>query len=87
VQHYLQKIPENFTKEKHDFLFQKIVLKNTKIYKNISDISVTAFSLPDEQYFACGLFNGAITVWSTNTANIIYNTDKHQGAVTALRFF
>ncbi len=28
-----------------------------------------------------------MTVWSTNTANIIYNTDKHQGAVTALRFF
>lgn len=66
---------------------QKIALKNTKSYKNIYEISSTTLSLPDEQYFACGLFNGAITVWSTNTNNVIYNTDKHQGSVTSLRFF
>jgi WD40 repeat protein len=64
-----------------------LLLKSSRTYKNIYEISATALSLPDQQYLACGLVNGAVTVWSTNTANIIYNTDKHQGAVTALRFF
>lgn len=36
IQHFLQKIPDKFTKEKTDFLNQKPTLKNTKILKNIA---------------------------------------------------
>lgn len=87
IQHFLQRIPEKFSKEKGEYLGQKVVLRSTRCFKNIYEISATALSLPDQEYFACGLFNGAVTVWSTNSANIIYNSDKHRGSVTALRFF
>ncbi len=31
--------------------------------------------------------NGAITIWITNNVNVIYNTEKHKGSVTSIRFF
>lgn len=66
---------------------QKPTLKNVKILKNIYDISAITLSTPDEHLLACGLVNGCVTVWSINSANVIYNTDKHSGSVTALEFF
>ena len=38
-------------------------------------------------YFAAGLANGATSVWSTNSLNVLMNTHKHRGSVTCLSFF
>lgn len=47
IQHFLQKIPDKFAKEKQEYLSQKIQLKNIKTYKNIYEISATTISTPD----------------------------------------
>jgi WD40 repeat protein len=87
IQHYLQRIPEKFFKEKVEYLSQKPVIKNAKTLKTIYEITATAISRPDQQYLATGMANGVISIWSTSTLNIKMNTDKQQGEITCLKFF
>ena len=64
-----------------------MVLKNPKTLKTIYEITSTVLSQPDQVYFATGMANGTTSVWSTNSFNIMLNTRKHQGSVTAIEIF
>lgn len=64
-----------------------MIIKNAKTLKTIYQITATALSRPDQQYFATGMMNGVISIWSINSLNIKMNTDKQQGEITCLKFF
>ena len=86
LQHFQQKVPEQFAKEKAEVLSQKPAFGHSKAIKNIEEITATAVSQQDE-YFAAGLANGVTSIWATNSLNIHMNTSKQKGEVTQLAFF
>jgi hypothetical protein len=86
IQHFQQKLPDKFAKEKAEVLAQKVSLASAKAIRNIEDITAAAVS-QGEEYLGVGLANGVTSVWTTNSLNILMNTARQKGHITQLAFF
>ena len=71
----------------NNYLKKSISIDNPKILENVHPITVAEISEPDQSLVAFGLKDGTVSVWNPIAHNLEFNTDKHSGKVTCLRFF